>query len=80
MYLGPYGAGRFGQIHACGPAKYGPINFLHHFEFKKQNNVEQFLCKKLLWSKIGIVDFSRNQPLPENFFEAYFFTKWQQRY
>ena len=35
MYLGPYGASRFGYGHACGLAKYGLIKIvLDHFEFK----------------------------------------------
>ena len=33
--------------------------FFYHFEFKIQNNCGSVLCKKLLLSKIAIVDVSR---------------------
>ena len=66
--------GRFGQMHDCGPANYGPINFFFdQFEFKMPNNFGPFVCKKLLWTKIGLVIFglSAHSHRP-NFFMKYF--------
>ena len=44
-----------------------------HFEFKILNNFASVSCKKLLWSKIGLVDFgqSTHSHLP-NFFYSNF--------
>ena len=35
----------------------GRSNFYDHFEFKMQNKLGSFLCKKLIRAKIGIVSF-----------------------
>ena len=47
MLLGPHVAGRFGQMHSCSLAKYGPIKFFDHFEIKIQNKFGAFNMQKV---------------------------------
>ena len=51
--LGPYGAHRFGKTHTFRPAKYGPINFFDHIEFKIQNSFGSVLCKTCYGQKLA---------------------------